>query len=127
MRMGEVAGSIGRGLEAGASGTAVMTISSTVEMKLRDRQGSSAPSAAAGKVLGVQTRNPQGAKRFSTVVHVAYGTDHASHRSPTGESRLAGAPAIALHFACVWGSALVMLPALNVAPPVKEWDLQSSG
>ena len=26
------------------------------------------------------------------------------------------------HYGAVWGSELVMLPALEVAPPLKEWE-----
>jgi len=50
----QVAAAVGKGLFAGVVGTAAMTVSSTVEAKLRDRAGSSAPLDAAGKVLGFQ-------------------------------------------------------------------------
>ena len=36
-----------------------MTLSSTLEMKARGREGSSAPADAAGKVLGVEPRDQQ--------------------------------------------------------------------
>ena len=32
-----------------------------------------------------------------------------------------GLPATALHLGAVWGAALVMLPKMNLAPPVREW------
>ncbi len=38
---------------------------------------------------------------------------------------LTGPPAAAAHFAAVWGSGLVMLPALGVAPPVREWGAKA--
>jgi len=61
-----------------------MTLSSTLEAKLRDRGSSSPPADAAGKVLGVQPRNEDGAARFATIVHWGYavldwppdGSDH---------------------------------------------------
>ena len=51
-----------------------MTVSSTLEAKLRERGSSSAPADAAGKVLGVQPRDEEGQARFSNIVHWAYGT-----------------------------------------------------
>ncbi len=53
MKLGDVAARVGKGLFAGAAGTTAMTVSSTLEMKIRGRQGSSAPAQAAAKVLGV--------------------------------------------------------------------------
>lgn len=72
--LGDFAAVIGKGLFAGAFGTAVMTASSTVEMKLRGREASSAPAEAAGIVLGVEPRNDESKERFSNIVHLAYGT-----------------------------------------------------
>jgi len=117
MTFDEIAGAAARGALAGAAGTAAMTLSSTLEAKLRDRGGSSAPSDAAGKVLGVQPRNPDGAARFSTAVHWGYGTGWGVARGVLGAAGLSGAPAAAAHWATVWGSSLVMLPALDIAPP----------
>lgn len=78
MRTGDVAGAVGRGLSAGMAGTALMTLSSTIEMKVQGREASSAPADAAAKVLGVD-----------------------------------------------WASGLVMLPALGVAPPLREWGVKA--
>jgi hypothetical protein len=99
-----------------------MTASSTIEAKLRDRSGSSAPADAAGKVLGVQPRDPDGAARFSNVVHWGYGTSWGAVRGLIGATGLRGVPAGAAHFATVWGSSLVMLPALDVAPA--PWKME---
>ncbi len=64
MTMGDVAGAVGRGLFAGAVGTAAMTVSSTLEMKLRGREGCSAPADAAAKVLGVESKGDAEKARF---------------------------------------------------------------
>lgn len=48
------AGSVGKGLLAGLVGTAVMTVSSTIEQKLRERGASSAPADAASEVYGTE-------------------------------------------------------------------------
>jgi hypothetical protein len=121
-RLGDVAGAIGRGLFAGVAGTAAMTVSSTIEAKLRGREGSSAPADAAGKVLGVQPRNPAGRARFTTVVHWAYGTTWGAARGALGAAGLPAPAAAAAHFATIWPAALVMLPSLKVAPVPWKWE-----
>lgn len=117
MGLGDTAGAVGRGLLAGAFGTAAMTVSSTVEAKLRERGSSSAPADAAGKVLGVQPRDEEGKARFSTIVHWSYGTSWGAMRGLVHAVGINGGTAVAAHFATVWGSAQVMLPSLDVAPP----------
>jgi hypothetical protein len=72
--IGDLASAVGRGLFAGAIGTAAMTVSSTLEAKLRDRAGSSAPADAASNVLGVKPVDASAEARFSTLVHWGYGT-----------------------------------------------------
>ncbi|MDQ3145348.1 MAG: hypothetical protein M3R01_00145 [Actinomycetota bacterium] len=127
MRTGDVAAALGKGLVAGAVGTAAMTISSTVEAKLRQREGSSAPATAAAKVLGVEPTGDKEKARFSNVVHWAYGTGWGGARGIIGAVGLGGAPALAAHLGAVWGSELVMLPKLEVAPPVREWGATELG
>jgi hypothetical protein len=52
-----------------------MTVSSTLEAKLRGRQFSTAPAEAAAKVLGIKEFRSEAAKsRFSNLVHWGYGT-----------------------------------------------------
>lgn len=114
---GDVAAAVGIGLFAGLAGTAAMTVSSTIEARLRGREGSTAPADAAGKVLGVQPRDPAGKARFSTIVHWSYGTSWGAVRGLLGAAGVGGPAAGAMHFAVVWGSAQAMLPALGVAPP----------
>jgi hypothetical protein len=52
--IGDIAANVGKGLFAGAAGTAVMTVSSTLEMKLSGRGASQTPAQAAEKVLEVE-------------------------------------------------------------------------
>ncbi len=125
MRTGDVAGAMGKGLVAGVAGTVLMTLSSTIEMKLTGRAASSAPADAAAKVLGVEAKGEAERARFSNVVHWAYGTTWGAVRGLVGVAGLTGPPAAAAHFAAVWGSGLVMLPALGVAPPVREWGAKA--
>src|SRR5919107_2964 len=120
--LGALAAQIWRGLAAGAVGTAAMTVSSTVEEKLRDRQASATPADAAMKVLGIESFCGDGAKsRFSNAVHWAYGTSWGVPRALLDAAGLSPAVATAAHGGAVWGSEQVMLPALGVAPPLWDW------
>jgi len=118
--LGDTAAAVGKGLFAGAAGTVAMTVSSTLEAKLRQRGSSSAPADAAGKVLGVQPRDEAGEARFATVVHWSYGTSWGAVRGLLHAAGLDGPGAGVAHFAAVWGSAQVMLPLLDIAPP--PWE-----
>ena len=120
IKPGTVASAVGMGLAAGLAGTAAMTASSAIEAKLRDRPGSTAPADAAAKVLGVHPDGPQQARRFGAVVHWAYGAGWGAVRGLLGCTALPGPVASAIHLAMLWASEQVMLPALGVAPPLRE-------
>ncbi len=123
MKASTLAAGIGKGVLAGLAGTGAMTISSTVEAKLRKRAFSTAPARAAAKVLGIEKFEDDRAQaRFSDLVHWGYGTGWGVARGVMrvlGFSPLLATPA---HFAALWGGELVMLPALEVAPPVVLWE-----
>jgi hypothetical protein len=120
--LGGPAAKIGRGLVAGAIGTAAMTVSSTIEQKRRGRAASTAPADAAMKVLGIESFCDDAAKsRFSNVVHWAYGSAWGVPRALLDVAGLSPAAATAAHGAALWGSEQVMLPALGVAPPLWTW------
>ena len=117
-----LARTIGKGIVAGVAGTAAMTISSTIEAKLRGRAFSKAPAKAAEKALGIQKfRSDRDEARFSDLVHWGYGTGWGVVRGFLREFGLGATLSTPAHFAAVWGSALVSLPALDVAPPVTMW------
>ncbi len=121
MKLGDVAASVDKGLFAGVAGTAAMTVSSTLEMKIRGRQASNAPADAAGKVLGVEPKGEAEEARFSNLVHWGYGTSWGAVRGLLGAVDLEGSSAAAAHLGAVWGAEQVMLPALGVAPPFWQW------
>ena len=121
MKLGDVAAAMGKGLFAGLAGTAVMTVSSTLEMKIRGRPASSAPAKAASKVLGVEPKGEKEETRFSNLVHWGYGTGWGAVRGLIGAAGLEGPVATAVHFGALWGTEQVMLPALEVAPPFWQW------
>lgn len=124
MSLGTVACDIGKGLFAGLVGTLAITASQTVEMQIRHRPPSTSPADAAGKVLGVAPTGDAEKKRFSQIVHFGYGTAWGGVRGLLAAAGLKGFPALLAHFAAVYGTALVMLPALKVAPPVSEWGAE---
>jgi hypothetical protein len=123
-RLGDVAAAVGKGLFAGVAGTVAMTVSSTLEMKLRNRPASTAPAQAAAKVLGVQPVDEEAQERFSNLVHWGYGTAWGGARGLIAAAGLSGPAATAAHLAAVWGSEQVMLSALDVAPPLTEWGAE---
>jgi hypothetical protein len=121
----ELAEDIGKGLFAGLAGTAAMTVSSTLEAKLRNRPPSNAPAKAAEKVLGIDRFASEAAEsRFSNLVHWGYGTSWGAVRGVLDAVGLHGTVATLVHGAAVWSAQAVMLPALGVAPPVREWGAQ---
>ena len=122
--LGGVTAKIGRGLVAGAVGTAAMTVSSTIEMKARGREGSTAPADAAMKVLGIASFCDDAAKRrFSNAVHWAYGSSWGVPRGLLDTGGLRPAAATAAHGGALWGFEQVTLPALGVAPPLWRWGV----
>jgi hypothetical protein len=118
----KVASSIGKGLVAGFAGTAAMTVSSTLEAKVRGRALSSAPARATAKVLGIASFEDALAQaRFNDLSHWGYGTGWGVVRGLLDVAGLPPGKATAAHGAAVWGSAQVTLPALDVAPPSIFW------
>jgi hypothetical protein len=120
--VGGIAASVGKGLVAGLVGTAAMTVSSSLEARLRHRAPSSAPARATTKVLGIKEfEDDIAAARFNDLSHWGYGTMWGVVRGLLGAAGLSPGAATAAHGAAVWGSAAVTLPALEVAPPFVFW------
>ena len=117
-----VASNVGKGLVAGLAGTAAMTVSSSLEARIRHRAASSAPARATAKVLGIKEfEDDIAAARFNDLSHWGYGTMWGVVRGLLGAAGLSPRAATAAHGAAVWGSAAVTLPALEVAPPFVFW------
>ncbi|GAA0981023.1 hypothetical protein GCM10009551_023440 [Nocardiopsis tropica] len=125
--LGNASSAVGRGLLAGLVGTAAMTVSSTVEARLRGRADSSAPADAAGRLLGVRPRDDAGGRRFGALVHWGYGTSWGAVRGLLGAAGLRGPGAAAVHLAAVWGGEQVVLPATGAAPPAWRWGAGEIG
>jgi len=117
-----LASSIGKGLVAGFVGTAAMTVSSSLEARIRGRAASSAPARATAKVLGIKEFEDEiAAARFNDLSHWGYGTTWGVVRGLLAAAGLSPKAATAAHGAALWGSAAVTLPALEVAPPFVFW------
>jgi hypothetical protein len=120
--IGKVSTAIGDGLVAGFVGTAAMTVSSTLEARLRGRPASTAPARATAKALGIADFEDDIARaRFNDLSHWGYGTGWGVVRGLLGATGLSARKATAAHGAAIWGSAAVTLPALEIAPPFVFW------
>jgi hypothetical protein len=104
MSIGDVASDIGKGLFAGLAGTAAMTVSSTLEMKLSGRGASQTPAQAAEAVLDIEPGDEATEARFSSLVHWGYGTGWGSIRGLLASAGLSGPGATAVHLGLVWGA-----------------------
>jgi hypothetical protein len=118
-----IATSIGKGLVAGFAGTAAMTVSSTLEARLRHRAASSAPARATAKMLGIKEFEDDVAQaRFNDLSHWGYGTGWGVLRGLLAAAGLSPKAATTAHGAAIYGAAQVTLPALEIAPPVVFWS-----
>ena len=118
----KTATAIGDGLVAGFLGTAAMTVSSTVEARLRHRKPSTAPARATAKALGIRAFDSDLAEaRFNDLSHWGYGTGWGVVRGLLAAAGLSPRAATAAHGAAIYGAAQVTLPALEVAPPAVFW------
>jgi len=117
--LGELGSAIGKGLLAGLAATAAITISQMIEMKITERKPSDAPVKVAKETVGAEpVEGEQG--KMSQELHWAYGTTWGVARGIIGLTGLKGWQATLAHFAAIWGTSIVMLPAFNAAPPIIE-------
>jgi hypothetical protein len=99
-----------------------MTMSSSVEMRLRRRPPSTTPAEAAEKLLEIEPDDAAAEERLATAVHWGYGTGWGLARGALGVVGIVGGAASAFQFAIVWGAGLVMLPNLKLTPPPQRWS-----
>lgn len=116
-----LARTLGRGLLAGLGGTAVMTAVQLAKLKIQGGEPSMAPAKAVEKALHIHPSSERTERRLNDAAHFGYGSGWGLVRALLGRAGLHGAAASALHLGAVWGTALVMLPALDLAPSPREW------
>ena len=119
---GKLGSAIGKGLLAGAAGTLAITISQMIEMKITKREPSDEPAEAAEKVLHITPDTAADEKKLSQEVHWLYGSAWGVPRGILSLTGLNSLSATGIHFATIYTSALLMPPALKIAPPLKEWS-----
>lgn len=113
---------IGIGLMAGLAGTAAISVSQWIEMKITGRKPSATPVKVASKILDVNPTSEEKKAKVSEEIHWAYGTSWGMVRGGLRLAGLKGWAATATHFALVWGAENIMLPALKVSPPITKWS-----
>ncbi len=112
---------LGKGLIAGAVGTAVMTAAQLLEMKARRRPPSKTPAKALEQVLGLELEDERRELQLAQAVHFAYGTAWGAAYGLLA-SRLTAPTAAAGHYLAVVGTALGVLPALGLMSSPREWS-----
>jgi hypothetical protein len=102
-----------------------MTVSSTLEARLRHRAFSTAPARATAKVLGIKEFDSDIAHaRWNDLSHWGYGTGWGVLRGLLGATPLSPRAATLAHGAAIYGAAQVTLPALEIAPPSIFWGVK---
>lgn len=123
--LGQLGSAIGKGLLAGLAGTAAITLSQYIEMKITKRKPSDAPVKVASEVTDVKPVSETDKEKVSQEIHWAYGTAWGVARGLVSLTGLKGLPAAAVHFAAIWGTSMVMLPKFKAGPPVTEEDTKT--
>jgi hypothetical protein len=116
---------IGKGLLAGLAGTAAITLSQMIEMKITKRKASEAPVKVAEQVTDLKPVTEESKEKVSQRIHWAYGTSWGIMRGLIALTGLKGLPAMTAHFAAIWGTAIFMLPAYNAGPKITEEDTKT--
>jgi hypothetical protein len=105
------------GLAAGAAGTAAMTLSSTIEMKMTGRQASTTPADALEKVSGEDIPDEE-KPRTANAMHLATGMALGLARGAWGTLVSLPEPVrSASFFPIAWSPELVATPALGLSDP----------
>jgi len=118
--MERVATAIGAGLIAGLAGTAAMTISQMIEMKITRREPSTAPVDAVEKTIGVTAVREDERPMVAQEIHWTYGATWGMSRGLLALSGLRGWPATLAHFSAVWGASMILIPSLELGPSVMD-------
>lgn len=122
MQAHSILGALGRGMVAGAVGTAVMTLSETLEMSLAGRAGSQVPGEVGAHLL--PGRDPQSRTDIATLnspIHWAHGISMGALRGVLDLAGLRGPAASAAHFALMWGGDAALYRSLGVADVPWRW------
>ena len=127
MKASTVVGAMGKGALAGVAGTAAMTASEAVEMRLTGREPSDVPAHVGERLSGYTPADEAAHQRVNTGVHWGHGVLNGSLRGLIGLTGASGAAAAALHFGAVWGTDAALYRTLGIAPPPWAWERAALG
>lgn len=121
---------LGRGLVAGAVGTGVMTGAQLALLKATGGEESTVPAQVGKRIIeGTLQRGPVPDSRIpllNNAMHWLYGISWGGVYGLVAGSLAPRAPRAGLAFGlAVWGTSLVQLPAMKLAPPVWEYPPSS--
>lgn len=128
MQADSILGALGRGMVAGAVGTAAMTLSETLEMSVTGRDGSQVPGeVGAHLVPGRDPRSRADVALLNGPVHWAHGISMGALRGVLDLAGLRGPVASAAHFALLWGGDAALYRSLGVADVPWRWTAGELG
>ena len=120
-RIDRVAIGLGRGLIAGAAGTAAISLSATIEMKIRGRDPSAVPQDVASKVLGLKPQNERAEKALGAAAHIVSGVALGPVLPALGAAGVEEPAASAALFGVAWMPELVLVPVTGASEPPWKW------
>lgn len=116
------------GLAAGAAGTGIMTAAQLTYSKVTGGGSSDTPAQVGKRIIeGVFQREvpEERMEQLNNAMHVLYGT---SWGALLGLAAAGRSPGKGILFGLmVWSASLIELPAMQLAPPVWEYDAKSLG
>lgn len=110
-----------KGMAAGVVGTAAMTASQALEMRVMGRAGSDVPGQVAQGLAGVEVSDPQAKAALSLGTHWAHGILGGGVRGLIGLAGVRGPGAGALLFASLWSMDVSLYRALGIADSPWRW------
>ncbi len=119
-----VLSALASGLFAGLIGTAVMTISETLEAKLTKREPSTVPAQVGSKLFGVSPSGDAEVTRLNNAVHWGHGMSMGVLRALLSLTGLRGLAATATHFTMLWSGDAALYATLDIAPKPWRWTRQ---
>lgn len=123
MARNELLGNIGRGMLAGAVGTAALTLSERLEMAASGRPASSIPGRVGAALMpGADPASASDVARLNGPVHWAHGVSMGGLRGVLDAAGVQGRTASLAHFALLWGGDAALYRALGIADVPWRWN-----
>lgn len=111
---------IGVGIMAGVAGTAAITLSQMIEMKINNRKPGEGPIKAVERTLDIHP-NAGTRAQFGNRVHWIYGTSWGIVRGLLGITGMGRVLATTVHYVAITGVGMAIAPLEDVEP-VMKWD-----